>query len=161
HGGLDRFREFPITPLTLRQGLSSVRVLSVLAAPDGGVWLRTVDGVNHWKAGRVTVYREFPDLSPAPAAPPSPLRADRVDTLGLSGGPLFQDERGRVWTSTARSVGYFDRGRFHVAPGVPGGRVLAITGDRNGNLWLAYGTRGLIHLAGDRLVDRIPWASVG
>ena len=29
-------------------------------APDP---LRTVDGVNHWSDGHVTVYREFPDLS--------------------------------------------------------------------------------------------------
>jgi signal transduction histidine kinase/ligand-binding sensor domain-containing protein len=164
HAGLDRFREFPVTPFTLQQGFSSLRVLSVVAATDGAVWLRTVDGLNRWRDGHITVYREFPDLTTGkavPMPPPPPGQDDSADSLGLAGGPLFQDARGRVWTSTARSVGYFDRDRFHVVPGVPGGRVLAITGDRTGDLWLAHGTRGLLHLAGDRLGEETPWARLG
>ena len=171
HAGLDRFRELPVTPFTIRQGFSSLRVLAVVASPDGSMWVRTVDGVNQWKGGHVTVYREFPEGSTGTTLPLPPPAID--DAAGNdpavsggslaqeSGGSLFQDERGRIWLSTARSVGYLDRGRFVAAPGVPGGRVSSITGDLKGNLWFAHQTQGLFHLAGERVVEHISWARLG
>jgi signal transduction histidine kinase/ligand-binding sensor domain-containing protein len=163
HAGLDRFREFPVTPLTLQQGFSSLRVLSVLGSADGSVWLRTVDGVNRWKDGHVRVYRESLFLSneTSPSAARSVTAADKVNSVGLAGGSLFEDERGRIWMSTVRSIGYFEHDRFHTVPGTPGGRVFAITGDRKGNVWLAHTTRGLIHLANDRVADQTPWMHLG
>jgi signal transduction histidine kinase/ligand-binding sensor domain-containing protein len=162
HGGLDRFRAFPVTPFTAQQGLSSLRILSVVASTDGSIWLRTATGVDHWMDGHVTTYKEFPDLvSRSNVQIPPPTAEDTVNSLALSGGSLFQDANGRVWVSTVRSVGYFDGGRFHVVPGVPGGRVHAITGDRAGNLWVAHETRGLLHLAGERVVEQVPWARLG
>jgi signal transduction histidine kinase/ligand-binding sensor domain-containing protein len=160
HGGLDRFRTLPVTAFTLQQGFSSLRILSVVASTDGSVWLRTANGVNHWTDGHVTVYRESPDLSNGAQAPP-PAQEDTINTVALSGGSLFQDVSGRVWASTVRSVGYFDHGRFHVVAGLPGGRVHAITGDREGNLWLAHETRGLLHVASDHLVDQVSWERLG
>ncbi|HMF95613.1 MAG TPA: two-component regulator propeller domain-containing protein [Vicinamibacterales bacterium] len=161
HGGLDRFRALPVTPFTLQQGLSSLRVLSVVASTDGSIWLRTATGVDHWADGHVTTYRESPDLSSGSQARVTPADEDTVNSLALSGGALFQDVGGRVWVSTVRSIGYFDHGRFHVVPSVPGGRVHAITGDRDGDLWVAHETRGLLHVAGERLVDQVSWARLG
>jgi len=116
-----------VTPATLRQGFSSLFVLAVLAARDGSIWLRTVDGVNHWRDGHVTVYREFADPSNGTRSPiPPPVKDDaHGNILGSGGGSLFEDERGRVWLSTVRSVGYLDHGRFSAVRGVPGGRVHA------------------------------------
>ena len=57
-GGLDRFRDFAVSTISLKQGLSTGNVYSVLAARDGSVWLGTVDGLNRWKDGQVTVYRK-------------------------------------------------------------------------------------------------------
>ena len=171
HAGLHRFRELPVTPFTLRQGFSSLRVFAVVASPDGSMWVRTVDGVNQWKGGHVTVYREFRDCSTPTALPLPPPAID--DTAGndpvASGGPLaqesgsslFRDERGRIWLSTARSVGYLDHGRFVAVPGVPGGRVSSITGDLKGNLWFAHQTQGLFHLADERVVEHLSWARLG
>ena len=171
HAGLDRFRELPVTPFTMRQGFSSLRVLAVVASPDGSMWVRTVDGVNQWKGGHVTVYREFPDRSTRTTLPlPPPAIDDTADNDPAasggslsqeSGGSLFRDERGRIWLSTARSVGYLDHGRFVAVPGVPGGRVSSITGDLKGNLWFAHQTQGLFHLAGERVVEHISWARLG
>ena len=169
HSGLDRFRELPITPFSTRQGLSSLRIFAVVASTDGSVWLRTVDGLNQWKGGSVAVYREFPDLAATHPVPPPVLdnTADNdPDTSGgplaqESGGSLFRDEHGRIWLSTARSVGYLDQGRFIAIPGVPGGRVSSITGDLKGNLWFAHQTQGLFHLAGERVVDHATWANWG
>jgi signal transduction histidine kinase/ligand-binding sensor domain-containing protein len=163
NSGLDRFREFSVTPGTLRQGFSSLYVMAVLASRDGSIWLRTVDGVNHWRDGHVTVYREFADPPNGTRFPiPPPVKDDAPgNSLGSAGGSLFEDERGRVWLSTVRSVGYLDHGRFSAVRGVPGGRVNAITGDLKGNLWLAHETQGLFHLANEHVVDQISWARLG
>ena len=160
------FANFPVTPFTMRQGFSSLRVLAVVASTDGSMWVRTVDGVNQWKDGHVTVYREFPHLSNRddvachacrrrPATPTDVREIIRQ----VSGGSLFQDERGRIWVvDEHESVGYLDRGRFVAVPSVPGGRVHSITGDLKGNLWFAHETQGLFHLAGERVVEQISWA---
>src|SRR6267142_1441608 len=96
NSGLDRFREFPVTPATSRQGFSSLYVMEVLASRDGSIWLRTVDGVNHWRDGHVTVYREFAGPSKRTGFPiPPPAKDDALgNTLGAAGGSLFEDERG-------------------------------------------------------------------
>jgi ligand-binding sensor domain-containing protein len=171
HAGLDRFRELPVTPFTLRQGFSSLRVFAVVASPDGSMWVRTVDGVNQWKGGHVTVYREFRDRSTPTtlSLPPPAIDDTAANDPVVSGGPLaqesgsslFRDERGRIWLSTARSVGYLDNGRFVAVPGVPGGRVSSITGDLKENLWFAHQTQGLFRLAREGVVEHISWARLG
>jgi ligand-binding sensor domain-containing protein len=46
--GIDRFREYAIPTISVKQGLSSKNVYCVLAAKDGSVWLGTSDGLNRW-----------------------------------------------------------------------------------------------------------------
>ena len=46
-GGLDRFRELPVTTISVRQGLSSEATQAVLAATDGSIWVGT-DGRARW-----------------------------------------------------------------------------------------------------------------
>jgi signal transduction histidine kinase/ligand-binding sensor domain-containing protein len=163
--GLDRFRELPVAPFTARQGFSNLRILAVVASTDSSVWVRTADGLNQWKDGRVNVYREFSDLSDSTALPHmSPATRDPADNGGQfesSGGALFEDERGRIWFSATRSVGYLDRGRFTAVRSIPGGRVHSITGNLMGHLWFAHETQGLFHLAGEHAVERISWARLG
>ena len=140
--GLDRFRDFAIPTISVKQGLSTGVVASVLSARDGSVWLGTFDGLNRWNDGRVTVYR----------------KGDR----GLPGNPysLFQDEGGRIWVSTPSGIAYFENGRFIPVNDVPGGQVHSIAGDHAGNLWVGH-DQGLFHLLEGRAVERIPWATVG
>src|ERR1019366_2855630 len=42
-GGLDRFRELPVTTISARQGLSSDYTTSILAATDGSIWVAAHD----------------------------------------------------------------------------------------------------------------------
>jgi len=81
--GLDRFRDFAVPTISVKQGLSNNTVWSVLAARDGSVWLGTLDGLNRWKDGRATIYRK--------------------GSSGLPGNAdsLFQDEGGRIWVSSS------------------------------------------------------------
>ena len=56
--GLDRFRDFAVATISVKQGLSNADVWSVLAARDGSVWLGTRDGLNRWKNGQITIYTQ-------------------------------------------------------------------------------------------------------
>jgi signal transduction histidine kinase/ligand-binding sensor domain-containing protein len=141
--GLDRFRDFAVPTISVRQGLSTGTVWSVLAARDGSVWVGTLDGLNQWNDGRATIYRK--------------------GSGGLLGNvdSLFQDEGGRIWVSTLSGVAYFENRRFFPVSGIPGGEVHAIAGDRTGNLWIGHQDQGLIHLLEGSVVEQIPWTRLG
>ena len=61
-GGLDRFRELPVTTISAKQGLSSDATNSVLAAADGSIWVATHDGLTRWKNGQITIFRKASGL---------------------------------------------------------------------------------------------------
>jgi signal transduction histidine kinase/ligand-binding sensor domain-containing protein len=140
-GGLDRFRELPVSTISVKQGLSSDATRSVLAATDGSVWIGAHDGLTRWKNGQTTIFRKA-------GLPDAAVQA------------LFQDYRGRIWVATARGLAYLQDGRFLVANAITGGNVHYITGDKAGNLWLSE-SRGLLHLREARLVEQIPWSALG
>ncbi len=141
--GLDRFRDFAVPTISVKQGLSNAEVWSVLAATDGSIWLGTIDGLNRWKDGQITIYRQ------------------RNGLPGDSVGSLFEDEHGRIWASTPRGVAYFEDGRFTPVSAVPDGQVHSITGDGSDNVWLSYLDQGLFHLLAGSVVEQIPWARLG
>ena len=142
--GLDRFRDFAIPTISVKQGLSDASVVSVLAARDGSIWFGTRDGLNRWNDGKITIYRKRS----------SGLPDDNVDSL-------FQDDRGRIWVSTHRGVAYLENDRFITVGAVPGGIVHSMAGDSGGNLWIGDQKRGIFHLIGGSVVDLIPWAKMG
>jgi ligand-binding sensor domain-containing protein len=140
-GGLDRFRELAVTTLTAKQSLSGDRVVAVLAAGDGSVWIGTVNGLT-------TV--------------PRTASGGRDRTLGeLRPNALFQDARARIWVSTQQGIGYLENGHFVAASGVPGGGVRSIAEDAAGNLWIANQDRGLFRVSPAHDVQQIPWARLG
>jgi signal transduction histidine kinase/ligand-binding sensor domain-containing protein len=183
--GLDRFRDFAVPTISVKQGLSNAIVWSVLAAKDGTVWLGTPDGLNRWSNGQITIYRK----RAAHAARTQQERELNVREVADDGLPdngvesLFQDDGGRIWAFTANGAAYFENGRFipvstnrpevdkgdprrrHVSSVfglvAPGGQVHSITGDNSGNLWISDQHQGLFHLLGRSVVDRIPWATLG
>jgi signal transduction histidine kinase/ligand-binding sensor domain-containing protein len=142
--GLDRFRDFAIPTISVKQGLSDASVVSVLADRDGSIWFGTKDGLNKWNDGKITIYRKRG----------SGLPDDIVDSL-------FQDNRGRIWVSTHHGVAYLEKGRFTTVAAVPGGIVHSITGDTVGNLWIGDQNQGLFHSIGGSMFERIPWANMG
>src|SRR5262249_60476541 len=105
----DRFSDAPVVPFSQKQGLSTDRVNSVLSTADGSVWVGTFDGLNRWKDGKVTVYR------------------DRF--LNGGGGARFLGRSGRLWgaghAGLARlgceRVGAVARPPEGLAPGVGAG----------------------------------------
>ena len=142
-GGLDRFREFPVSSISMKNGLSDVLVTSVLAAKDGSVWMGTADGLNRWKDGQITVYRTR-----------NGLPDDYLESL-------YEDDRGRIWISTRRGVAYFENDRFVSIGGAPSGIVYAMAEDTTRNLWVSNLDHGLVQLSGGRAVRQIPWIGLG
>ncbi len=184
--GLDRFRDFAIPTISVRQGLSNAIVWSVLGARDGSVWLGTPDGLNRWNNGQITIYRK----RGAQAGSGGTKKERELDVREIADGglpddgveSLFQDDAGRIWVLTERGAAYFENGRFipvttshalvengpprqkHVtAVGlvVPSGQAHSIAGDSSGNLWISDQHQGLSHLLGGSEVERIPWARLG
>jgi signal transduction histidine kinase/ligand-binding sensor domain-containing protein len=154
--GLDRFREFAVATLTVKQGLSNSVVGAVAADGDGGVWLATPAGLNRWNGGQMTAYRE---RAARPATGVREVVGSGVpDDVLLS---LLQDDRGRVWVSTLRGVGYLEDDRFILVGGVPDGNLTSIVQDGAGTLWFANERRGLYQLPRGGEVRHTPWTALG
>jgi len=146
--GLDRFRDSAVATITVNQGLSNARVMSVLAARDGSMWLCARNGLNRWTDGRITIPRTGNDKRDG-------------ELIGSNPNSLFQDDRGRIWISTRRELGYLESDRFVAISGVPGGNVNSIAQDTAGNLWIANDHEGLFQLLRGSAVQKIPWARLG
>jgi signal transduction histidine kinase/ligand-binding sensor domain-containing protein len=146
--GLDRFRDFTVATFTAKQGLSNAVVGSVLADKDGSVWLATYGGLNRWEHGEITI--------------PRTGSAKRDGMLnGVHPNSLFQDDRGRIWVSTLRELGYLENGRFISINGVPGGNMLSVTQDTAANVWVVNEPAGLFRISPQNEVREIPWAGLG
>ncbi len=141
-GGLDRFRELPVSTISVKQGLSSDATQSVLAAADGSIWVGAHGGLTRWQNGKATIFGKangLPDDAPE---------------------SLYQDDHGRIWVSTRHGLACFNDGKFVAWNGVPGEEVHYIAGDKTGNLWLS-GHQWFSHLRDGRLVKQIPWSELG
>jgi len=177
--GFDRFREYAIPTISVKQGLSNPVVLCVLAARDGSVWLGTRDGLNRWKNGQVTIYRK---------ANPGAKTRQSTDAMGSGAGrgaerpdatvhevmdsglpdnyvySLAEDTQGRIWVTTHGPLGYFENGRFvslNAARFKWTGWTGYLTADSAGNIWITNTESGLYRFRGRELVEYFPWAKLG
>ena len=153
--GLDRFRDFAVANFGVNQGLSSV-VQTVLATRDGSVWIVTNSGLNRWNNGRMTAYRERHEPT---ATGIHEIVGSGIPDRGLRS--LFEDNQGRVWIATDRSVGYLENDRLISIKGLPGGGILAINQDKAGSFWIVNENLGLFHLLPGGEIQQIPWAALG
>ena len=137
--GLDRFRDFAVVTLSLKQGLSHVAVGPVLAARDGSVWLSTLGGLNRWSNGQITTHGKLDGQAP---------------------NSLFQDNSGRIWVSTGLGFGYLQDDRFRPVSTVPGA-INGIAQDTAGNLWMSNEHAALFQVRGESVVQQIAWSNLG
>ena len=141
--GLDRFRNTAVATFSLKEGLSNGQVRSVLADKDGSVWIATPGGLDRSSDGQIATYNHRDGM-----------------LNGLSPASLFQDRSGRLWLSTTHEIGYLEGNRFIAVTSTPDGRLLDIAQDSAGDIWMADGGR-LLHLSSGKLVEQIPWKSLG
>jgi signal transduction histidine kinase/ligand-binding sensor domain-containing protein len=167
--GLDRFRAFAIPTMSVQQGLSSRGLYSILAAADGSMWLGASDSVNRWNNGQITIYRKRGLRGGRGGSAITRFTEGRgknvreITDSGLPDDPvvaLFEDARGEIWVGTLSGVAIYRSGQFFPVGSVPYGIVSSITGDRAGNVWISH-QEGLTHLLDGRVVERLPWATLG
>jgi hypothetical protein len=93
--GFDRFREYAVPNVSVKQGLSIGVAVSLLAANDGSIWIATSGGFNVWKNGYISF---------AGARFGSVRAGDRLNSSPPAS--LFQDSTGRIWIATRSGFGY-------------------------------------------------------
>ena len=161
--GLDRFRAFVATSISVRQGLSAPSAMTALVAHDGAVWITTQDGLNKWDRGELSIYTT-PDWHTA--APGDQQTSQRIPVFTEPAlrdkevGSLYEDDRHRLWVTGYNGISRIENGRFTRLPDVPGGYVNAIAGDGGDGVWIGYQDRGLNHVVQDRVVEKVPWSTL-
>ena len=167
--GLDRFRNYAIPTISVKQGLSSSVVVCTLAAQDGGVWLGTSDGLDRWKDGQVTIYYNPAvergavlagrGLAHKPSAGIREVASPELPDNYV--GSLYQDTQGRIWISTLQGLAYFEDGKITRLGDTQLKSLSPIAGDGAGNLWVTNSDHGLFRLRDGKVVQQFPWASLG
>jgi signal transduction histidine kinase/ligand-binding sensor domain-containing protein len=162
-GGLDRFRNYPVTTYAKHEGLGAIPGWgSVVVGKDGSIWMGTFDGLRTWNHGEVTIYGRADAHKSESRTIWLPVRY--MASPGLRDhlqASVFADNAGRILVSTPYAFGYMENGRFVSIRGVPGGLVSSVAQDRQGNLWIANEDQGLLRSSKDGTVQRISWASIG
>lgn len=139
--GLLRYHQGRFTPLVDDPVLSRSVVLAIAEAGDGGYWLGTRDGgLFRLRDGRLT----------------------RVDA-GLTDvkiNCLATASRGDLWIGTDGGVIRFADGVAHrvdVPATASPARALAMTRDRDDNIWIAAGAYGLLRIGADGQMSHPIW----
>src|SRR5271166_270261 len=148
--GLDRFREYAVPNVSVKQGLSIGVAVSLLAANDGSIWIATSGGLNVWKNDQISfVAALFGTAKPGDRVKSSPPAS------------LFQDSTGRIWIATRSGFGYLENGRYVAIRDFPGGDVADIVEGSPGHLWVTTQYAGLLHFFNSNIVEKVPWAALG
>lgn len=134
-------QEINFTAITIKEGLSSNTVTSVLRDRYGFMWFGTEDGLNKFDGTNFKVYRYKPN-------DPSKLQTNEI----LS---LHEDRSGNLWIATSGgSLSLYDRKKDAFIsipageqPGViPNNVIMDVCTDFEGKVWVA-------HYSGVSLVD--------
>lgn len=127
--------------LTINDGLSQNAVYAILQDSKGFMWFGTKDGLNSYDGYTFVVYRHN-------AFDSSSISDNYITTL-------YEDSRGILWIATLngglnyfhRETETFERVYYSSASGdINIGRVLSITEDQFGNIWLGTKGDGLFRL---------------
>jgi len=115
--GIDSFRDVRVLTFSTREGLDSNLANSVLAAHDGTVWIGNHGSLDY-------------------------LRGDKLNSIRLGTGQrvtsLCEDHIGQLWVGIDNALYIYKGGRFEKIVGAKGasrGPVVALTEDRDHNIW--------------------------
>jgi len=135
--GLNKLSENRVASIGVRDGLLSDEVSAIAASDDGSLWVGTPNGLSRVRDGTQRVYDERHGL---------PSRT--ITALH------YNAPQNRLWVATSRGVASFDGVRFEplaLPHAVLLPRVLAMTTDHDGGLWLCDTDKGVFRAIGDRL----------
>lgn len=131
--GLDCFRESPVVTFSTDEGLPEGGIGAMLAADDGTVWIGRSNVLYALRDGRMT-----------------PIRAPG----GRSVNALWQDHARRLWVGLEDRLTVYEGAQFRTIDrpdGSPLGTPIAITEDREHDVWVSIGVTS----SSDRKLFRI------
>jgi len=121
------------------EGLPQNSVIAMVQSQDGALWLGTLNGLARFDGERFTVF-------------------DESNTPGLPGNPivcLYEDRRGDLWIGTETAGAWVARaGRLvplDLGRGSRDGRLVAVTEDAAGAVWLYTADGQLARARGEQL----------
>jgi len=112
-------------------GLPQASVQTIRQTRDGYVWLGTEEGLVRFDGERFDVF----DRTNTPELPANNVKS------------LFEAADGSLWIGMVGGVARLKDGRFtgySLASGLPHDWIVAVTGDRAGNVWLGTSGGGLL-----------------
>jgi signal transduction histidine kinase/ligand-binding sensor domain-containing protein len=135
-GGMDMFRNTPVTSFSIKEGLSSTFPESILASRDGSIWIGNHDGIDVLRDGRK---QNLPDWRG-----------------GNETHSLYEDHTGTIWFSSGSNLVYWDHGHLHLVelPNDASKDVTGITEDAQHKLW-ALSSNFLFRLDQGQVEQRI------
>jgi signal transduction histidine kinase len=113
-----------VVSYSTREGLSSAAASTVLASPDGTVWIGNFRALDFLRAGRLSAIRAGQGLP------------------GQNVTTMFVDHAGRLWVGVDNGLWVYDHGVFSPirhSDGSPFGIVFAITEDIQHSIWVRAG----------------------
>lgn len=127
-GGLLRLSETSFVPVQPLDGLTNDGVRTTAVSSDGVVWVATGHALNRYSGD---AHESF-DIAQTTA--------------------LHTDRDGHLWISTGESIGRLEDGHLVPVPVPDVRRVMAITSDAAGTLWLCSSLRGVSAWDGVQLI---------
>jgi signal transduction histidine kinase/ligand-binding sensor domain-containing protein len=168
NGGLNCLKAASFEMLTQKDGLASNVTLGIFQDREGAFWIGSDQGLTRWQNGRPTVYTTkdgLPDnlaftitqdhsgaLWVGTRRGVARFQDGKFKAFNGEGAPKdfvmcsYTDSRGRVWFGTRAGLTLYDGTGFKTyttQDGLSNNYVLAIDGDRRGNLWIGTGGGGL------------------
>jgi ligand-binding sensor domain-containing protein/signal transduction histidine kinase len=125
-----------IKTYTTADGLSGDSVTRVLVDKDRSLWIATHGGLNHLTNGKIGAYSTKDGL------PSDDVIGLHLDANGIL---LIQTQNSEL---TRRVEGRFEPWRIQ---GVSGSAIEAMLEDRDGNVWIASSTQGLLRVSGKQV----------
>jgi signal transduction histidine kinase/ligand-binding sensor domain-containing protein/ActR/RegA family two-component response regulator len=132
-----RIREFARTVYEASAGLPQNSAQTMLQTRDGYVWVGTEEGLVRFDGERFEVFNR----NNAPELPGRDVKA------------LFEASDGSLWIGMVGGLARLKDGRFtgySLANGLLHDWILAVTGDRAGNIWLGTSGGGLLRFKDGR-----------
>ena len=118
--GVDSFRDLPVVSYSIKEGLVSDSVSTILASHNGGVWIGGAEALGFLNQDKLSAIRTNHGLP------------------GRDITTMSEDRRGRLWIGVDSSLSVLDHGHFlpiNKPDGSSLGIVLGIAEDTAGNEW--------------------------
>jgi ligand-binding sensor domain-containing protein/signal transduction histidine kinase len=138
-GGLNLFRDEHFTAYTTRDGLPSDQIQTLAEDRNGVLWIGTTKGLARFEQGRFTAYTTREGLP-----------HERVNALWPDASVAGA---GNLLVGTAGGLCRFQQGRCVVDGAPVFGSVTALYEDRQHNLWIGTGGKGLFLRKDERITQ--------